>query len=250
MTQECLRLVEHLGEPLDPALSEHVARCQDCQAVLQAHQSLSRVPALPPSGDSAPPPRLLAASRPARRWWIEGAALAFLNVAMVAAGIGALSAHARVGNLAPPAILWALGVVLALVTIAGPIIAVAPGGRALRTGLLPLLPLLAVAVALGGSGLQPESWLQAGIGCLLVEISLSIVPAIAVVWALTHSAFRLSRAAIAGFAAGAVGALALHVHCPFGSVSHLLFFHVLPWMALIAASVAVRNRLSSTSFAP
>jgi len=253
LTRECLLLLENLGRAKEPSLSAHVATCQHCQAVVKAHETLARARSAPlwQAEDAAFAQSLSqAAGRPARPWWIDGLVVAAVNLLIVAAGIGALQSRAAVNNLASPEIVWAIAILLAAAIIAGPMIALAPGGRSLRKYTLASFPLLAVAVVVGGSGFQPMSWIRAGISCLVVEITLSVVPAIFVVWALTTNAFRVSRAAIAGFSAGAVGALALHLHCPFGSISHLLCFHVLPWLGLAAATVAVRSRLRSKSFAP
>ena len=254
MTRECLLLLENLGRTLQPGLSAHLAVCQSCQAVVKAHETLSGAGSMSPSlGGSAAFAQSLsqAASRPARPWWIQGLAVAAVNLLMVAAGIWALQSRAAVRNLASPETVWAIGLLLVAAIIAGPMIALAPGGRSLRNYVLAASLLLGAAVVFGGSGFQPmQSWMRAGISCLAVEITLSVVPAIFVLWALTTSAFRASRAAIAGMSAGAVGALALHLHCPFGSISHLLCFHVLPWVGLAAAIVAVRSRLTSKSFAP
>jgi len=252
LTRECLLVLENLGRPLEPNLSAHVAACEHCQGVVKAHETLARARSMQVSqaADAAFAQSLSrAASRPARAWWVEGLAIGAVNLLVVAAGVGALRSRAAV-NLAPPEIVWTIGFVLVAAIVAGPMIALAPGGRMLRKYALASFPLLAVVVVVGGSGFQPMSWMRAGISCLVLEIALSVLPAIFVVWALTTTAFRISRAAIAGLSAGAVGALALHLHCPFGTVSHLLCFHVLPWLGLGAAAVAVRSRLTSKSFAP
>lgn len=254
MTNECLQLMEQLGKPLDAALSAHLAACPRCRAVADAHEKLSRARATEAlDGDSFPSVQSLAqaASRPARPWWIDGLVAAGLNVLVSAAGVWMLRGEVTVANLASPAKLWTIGALLAVLAIAGPTLALAPGRRPLRTWLLASLPLLALAVVLGGSGFLPaQGWMRAGIPCFLMEISLSLAPAIFIVWALTGFAFGIHRAAIAGSSAGAVGALALHLHCRIGTAPHLLGFHVLPWVALVAAAVAVRSRLASRSFAP
>ena len=254
MTDDCLRLLEHLGEPLDAELSAHLAACERCRSVVDAHETLFRARPIQglDSGSSAFAQSLSrAAGRPARPWWTEGLVAVGINLLIFAAGVWMLRGEIMVGNLAPPATLWTIGLLLALVAIAGPILALAPGRRSLRTWVLASLPLLALAVILGGSGFQPaQDWMSVGIPCLVAELSLSLAPAIFIVWALTGSAFRMRRAVIAGASAGAVGALALHLHCRVGTASHLLFFHVLPWLALVVAAVALRSRLASRSFAP
>jgi len=192
------------------------------------------------------------ASHPrARPWWWDGAFAAGLSAVISVAGLFALRRNAIVENVAPPPIVWAIGILLAVLVLAGPIIALAPGRRSLRAAGLALLPLIPLVVGFGGSGLEPRaSWISTGIPCLTMELALSIAPAVFALWTLTGSAFQVRRAAIAGMGSGAVGLLVLHLHCEIGSASHLLFFHVLPWVALVAAVVAVRSRLPSRSFAP
>ncbi len=254
MTRECQQILERLGQPLEPALAAHLVACEHCRAVAAAHAALSRTrpPQVPDNGSSALVRSLLEeASRPARPWWWKGLVAVALNVLVVAAGIWMLRSGATIGNLAPPATLWTIAFLLGLLALAGPILALAPGRRSARAWVLASLPLLGLAVGFGGSGLQPaHDWMSAGLGCLFAEVMLSLAPAIFLVWALTGSAFQVRRAAIAGSSAGAVGAFALHLHCKIGTASHLLFFHVLPWLALVAAAVAVRSRLGSRSFAP
>jgi hypothetical protein len=86
--------------------------------------------------------------------------------------------------------------------------------------------------------------------CLINEIALSLVPLLFVTWAVTGMAFQVRRALLAGMSAGAVGLLALHLHCPNGLPSHLFIFHALPWVGLSALAIAARAKLPSRTFAP
>ncbi|WNG24930.1 DUF1109 family protein [Cystobacter fuscus] len=53
-----------------------------------------------------------------------------------------------------------------------------------------------------------------------------------------------------GLAAGAVGLILLHVHCPDGSPGHLAVSHAGPWLVLGALAPWVRARLRTTGHAP
>ncbi len=255
MTDQCKRVLDRLGQPLDPELSGHLRDCAHCQAVVSAYEAMSQAtrPA-PVHQASSIVTRALSevASHPrARPWWRDGALALGVNAAIFTVGLLVMSRKAVVGNLAPPPILWTIAVLLSLLALAGPIISLAPGRRPLRSGVVAVLPLLALAVGLGGSGLEPDAGLlKAGMPCLIAGTTLSVTPAIFALWAITGTAFQVRRAAIAGMSAGAVGLLVLHLHCEIGSISHLLLFHVLPWVGLVAVVVAVRSRLPSRSFAP
>lgn len=55
---------------------------------------------------------------------------------------------------------------------------------------------------------------------------------------------------VAGLAAGAGGLMTLHLHCPNGTLGHLLLFHLVPSALVSLLAVGVRRRLSSASWAP
>jgi hypothetical protein len=245
--------MERLGQPQDAETSAHLASCDHCRSVFSAFDALSR--ARPPR----PSPKRSwiteselsrIAGRPSPPWWREAAMIAVLNALILVAGLWMLGG-ARLGNAAPLPVVWTIGIALAFLAFAGPIISLAPRRRSLRNGLLLALPLVAVAISFGGAGLDPgRDLIKTGIPCLTVEVLFSAAPIAFALWALTGTAFQPGRVVIGAMSAGAVGLLALHVHCEIGSVSHLLGFHVLPWLALVAAAVMIRSRLPSRSFAP
>jgi len=255
VTEQCGRVLERLGEPMTPELSEHLRECERCRAVVSAfeaipQQSTRQAPVHQSSvvasalSDVASHPR-------ARVWWGDGLLAGGVNAVIFVAGLLALTRRQLVGNLAPAPIVWTIAAVLSLFVVAGPIISLAPRRRPLRSGVLAFLPLLALAVGLGGSGVEPHAGLiKAGLPCLIAETAVSLLPAVFALWAITGTAFQARRAAIAGMSAGAVGLLVLHLHCRIGSAAHLVLFHVLPWLALVAVVVAIRSRLPSRSFAP
>ena len=253
MTKECQRAMERLGQPQDAETSAHLSGCDHCRSVFSAFEALSRAapPKLSPERSAVTESELAkVAGDPSPPWWREAAKVAGLNALILVAGLWMLGG-ARLANTAPLPVVWTIGIALAFLAFVGPIISLAPRRRPLRNGLLLALPLVAVAISFGGSGVDPGGDLiKHGIPCLAVEVLFSAAPIAFALWALTRTAFQPSRAVIGAMSAGAVGLLVLHVHCGNGSISHLLGFHVLPWLALVAVAVMIRSRLPSRSFAP
>ncbi len=147
---------------------------------------------------------------------------------------------------------WMLGGSLLWLSVValGSFWAVKPGrGRALW-----LLVATAVAcgaqVFLGASQNHSASAFWQGLKCSRFEVLLAIVPMVASMLITRRFAVAPLSMALAATAAGAVGLLALHLHCPIGDWRHLGVFHLLPWPFLVLAGVAIRRKLSSTSHAP
>ncbi len=253
MTKECQRAMERLGRPQDAEESAHLEGCDHCRSVFSTFEALSRAapPRLSPERSAIAEGELAkVAGDPSPPWWREAAMVAGVNALILVAGLSMLGG-AKLANAAPLPVVWTIGIALAFLAFVGPIISLAPGRRPLRNGLLIALPLVAVAISFGGSGLDPGgSLIKAGIPCLTAEVLFSAAPIAFALWALTRAAFQPRRVVIGAMSAGAVGLLILHVHCHIGSVSHLLGFHVLPWLALVALAVMIRSRLPSRSFAP
>ncbi len=254
MTEECKRLMDQLGRALEPELSAHVSGCESCRAVVSTYEAMSRAPRPAPVEARAATTAVLAQTAnlaPARPWWWSAGLAARLNLIVAIVGAIALSQSGLVRNQAPLPVLLAIGLLLLFLATAGPIISLAPRRRQLRIAALLSIPLVALAVGVGGSKSHPGGELMRdGLPCLALEIVLSLAPAAIALWALTTAALQVRRAIIAGASAGVVGVLVLHLHCSIGSPSHLFFFHVLPWIAVVAAVVAIRSRLRSRSFAP
>jgi hypothetical protein len=245
--------MERLGQPPDAETSAHLSGCEHCRSVTSAFNALSPAqrPELPPDGKGTLESELArVAGRPSTPWWRQALGGGVLNLMTFVAGLWLLGG-ARLANAAPLPVVWTIGIALGFLAVAGPIISLAPRRRSLRNGLLVALPLVAVAIGFGGSGVDAGgNWVKAGIPCFTAEVLFSVAPIAFVLWALTGAAFHWGRAVIAAMSAGAVGLLVLHIHCHIGSPSHLLVFHVLPWLALVAVAAVVRSRLPSRSFAP
>ena len=197
-----------------------------------AHEELARVP-MP------------------RRWWHEALLLAGLNSAVAVACALALSSTGFIGNPASVGVLVAVAVPPALVIILGAVAAVMPGRRAGLLSALVLVGIATVAIVFGGSATADDRpFLGAGVRCLSVEILAATLPTTAVIVVLSRFAYQPLRILVGGLAAGATGVLALHLHCPIGTPSHLVLFHLLPWVAAAAVAVFIRSRVHSGSFAP
>jgi hypothetical protein len=144
-----------------------------------------------------------------------------------------------------------LATLLAGFLLLGPWIALRPRNRRARGLTLAGCLALALCLALGGPEVLPGTdFLQGGVGCFTTELLLSLLPLATGVWVLTTAAFQPARVAILALSGGAAGLFALHVHCPNGLWSHLLVFHLLPWLAITGVALVVRWRLPSRSFAP
>lgn len=87
-------------------------------------------------------------------------------------------------------------------------------------------------------------------GCFAWELVCSLIPAgIALVAAKQHAP-RLSRAMVLGWAAGTMSLAVMQLKCPHRDVGHVLLFHVAPLLLVVAATMFVRRRLPTISYAP
>jgi len=259
MTPACEKVLEHLGQgPLPAELAAHARSCPFCAARLAV---LGDLPA-----PSAPAPNAtvksalrdavlkeLAAHPVAPPWWREPVLLSGLCLAAVVLAVLWLGRHGPlVNNQASAPGLLITGALLFGVLLWGAFGAFAPGGRWLRNGLIAFSLEAAAVVALAGSGLDvPKgAFLAAGTGCALTEFGTSAVPLAITLWMLTRVAYQPQRAFAAGLTTGAVGMLALHLHCPCGALAHLALFHVVPWLALAGLAILIRSLLPSRTYAP
>jgi hypothetical protein len=190
----------------------------------------------------------LAAAPRARPWWPSALVLILVALGFAAAG-AVLTSH---GNLASPVRQIAIGVLLGWTVLSGCWAALSPTRGWIAVSVAAAL-VSAAAVVAGGTGLYPDwagGFWEAGLRCARAVV-LYALPSCAVALLFQRSAaFSRRRALIAGLAAGAAGALALHPHCPIGQASHLALFHVLPWFAVAAALLLVQRRLPRRIFAP
>ena len=246
--------------PLSPALRAHVQACAHCRATEASHAALSRLRDDAQRSPDEALRRVHALARAelhthprARRWWWGALGLMALNLAV---GVGSavmlltprLSHH---GHPEPSPVLWAIAVLLLALLAAGPLLAFAPSRRGVLGAGLLLALAAALGVGFGGSGLTDARPLSiAGVGCMSAEVLLSLLPFAATLWLLRAMPARPLRTLLACLSASAAGLLGLHLSCPVGTATHLLGFHVLPWLALGGVALLLRPRLRTRAYAP
>lgn len=271
MSPECSRVMDCLGEALPPDLAAHVASCQECQVVtggfdfisgpglpLPTARASSSADAeddedtLPGQFDARRFAREALAKQPkARPWWHGLALLVGVHVATVGVGLVLLSRDVWVGNAAPASLVAGVGVLILALLSAGTYVALSPHRRGVPwTAVLATSGALGLTVVLTGSGQQGKAFLAGLFGCMGTELAVTVVPLAVTLVLLSRSAFHPVRALAAGLSAGAASLLVLHLHCPDGTASHLLWGHVVPWLALGAIAVLLRSRLPTSSHAP
>jgi hypothetical protein len=190
----------------------------------------------------------LAAHPKTRPWWVDGLVLLGLNLVM---GLGAAAAmhwsdtqHASMVMRSVVAGAWL--VVMSL----GSVLWLRPGAVAARwvvSGAFVLASALAIA---GASGFDPGSPFFSGMGCAFTECAVGLLPVGVVLLLSTRFAAGGSQVFAGALAAGAGGALALHLHCGNGTVGHVVMFHLLPAVLLAGLAVLVRHFLRPSTFVP
>ncbi len=251
-TPACDQVLELLGRPLPEALAAHAHGCAHCTATLAAYQaaeaaSVGSTPELALPRIRAAALSELAKQPTVRPWWQGALALAGFNAAVAGVAALLLGVQNRASGFAVAAVACVL-----LASMAGSaLLALAPGRRPLAFTLLGGMAVSGVALLFGASGFEPgRGFLESGLKCLVSEVLLSVLPLATGLFLLTRTAPSALRAAVLGAACGVVGLLALHLHCPNGTVGHLVPFHVLPWLGLAVGAVAVRALLPTRSYAP
>ncbi|MFZ5468082.1 MAG: hypothetical protein ACOZIN_01485 [Myxococcota bacterium] len=140
---------------------------------------------------------------------------------------------------------------LLLLAAGGPLAAVLPGMRGLRTALLVAAGLALVLPLAMHNGVGAEGPLFAsGAPCAALLLGFSVVPAVAVVWSVKAFAFQPLRVLVGAASSGAAGQLALALHCPTETAPHLSLFHLLPWVVVALVVTAVRSRVKSETYVP
>lgn len=190
----------------------------------------------------------LAAKPKVRRWWVDALVVLGLNLVM---GVGAAAAltwsdsqHASMTMR-----MVVVGAWLAVMA-AGSVLWMRPGPATARW-LVGGAFLLASALAIGGaSGFDPGSPFFSGMRCAFTECAVGLVPVTVVLALSTRFAARASHVFTGALAAGAGGALALHLHCSNGTVAHIAVFHLLPAVLLAGLAVLIRRALRPSTFAP
>ena len=176
-------------------------------------------------------------------WWADSVAIGAVSLAIAAATM-LLSARGSSHEVSPLTVLALLAA-----TFLGAISAIQPGARTLRLATLLLLAAASLALVWSGDRSRLSSP-RDDLGCLVSTCILGAVPAAMALAALRRFALDEARTIVGVGGATAAAVLALHVHCPYGSIWHLAGFHVLPWAALITLGLSIRRWLVTDSFVP
>lgn len=111
-----------------------------------------------------------------------------------------------------------------------------------------LLPLVGIGLTLAASsGVGRDG---AYLGCARMLFLLALLPFVTALVLLSGFAFDPFRAFAVGLSTGAVGFLAVHLHCPNGSLDHQLGGHIAPLLMMGAVGVLLRRWMPSRTYAP
>lgn len=262
MSPECARVMDALGAPLPPDLAAHAASCADCRALTEGFGALDTLPGAPPPAPAPSAAKMerartkslqeLAAQPLPTPWWRELLVLLGVYAVVMVGGVFGLGRSGLVANMAPPAVVAGIALLILGLVGGGAFIALSPAGRRASGWLIGLVAAaVALLLVLGGSG-QPgvRSFLAGVVGCMMTEVLLSVPPLILTLVLLVRTAFQPVRALAAGLSAAGVSLFVLHLHCPDGTAGHLVLGHVVPWLVLAWVALLVRMWLPTRSHAP
>ncbi|MFT3839503.1 MAG: hypothetical protein QM723_21145 [Myxococcaceae bacterium] len=246
---DCPHLPESLSDPLSPAAQAHLDGCQVCQRARSAFKRAE---------DSVPPPpqleklsQLVKSELQAHPkvwpWWVE--ALGVVAVNALFAGVMLFSMSWNTVQHDSPALRWAVVVDLVVLVLGGALVALAPAARAARWVTVALAAFAMVGTLWGASGHEAVPFAKS-YGCAFVELGASALPLAVAVWMATRMAKDVSRVVAYAFAAGGAALVALHLHCPNGTVEHLTAFHLVPWVLLVGIAQLARSLAPTKAYAP
>ena len=185
-------------------------------------------------------------------WRRQAAGVAMLVLATTALviEIGSLVSIIDPDRLARRALPVGLLVILQVV---GVFLAIAPGRRLARFGAVILAAAAAAAVVAwrggGGGGAAAAVAATSPFACSLSHLAVDVVPLAILLYALRRFAWTLGRAALAGAAAGATGAIAGELACSRGW-GHVLVHHVGTALLITLLGVLISRARTPDSFAP
>ena len=247
----CARLEEVLSADASADALAHAKTCPECGPARAAWVGM---------GTLAPPtPEALAAARKlaldeltehprARAWWVDALVLFAVNLGVATVALSLVSWNQVQHD--SPLMRWGVAAGLLALIAVGSWSAIQPGVPVARLSTLAFAALLMMWAGLSGSGVGPSGPLLDGKGCAGMEALFAVLPLGVALWVTSRFAFDTGRALVGGASVGATGALVLHLHCANGTTAHLMLFHVVPWLLLAVATLAVRRLLPSRSWAP
>ncbi len=190
----------------------------------------------------------LARTPRARPWWVDALALAGTNLGVGLVLMVVLTPHLEQHASEAFRQLGTAG--LLLVAGGGAFAAVRPGWRTVRWSMVALAAGSTLVVLAAASGVGPVGPLFGGAGCGVLEGLYSLIPVLVSTFVLSRFAPDLLRSVVAGLSAGAGGLVGLHLHCPNGTLAHLVAFHLVPWVVVSAGAVGLRRLVGSATWAP
>jgi hypothetical protein len=247
----CARLEEVLTSAPSAEALAHAKTCEECGPARAAWEAMGRT--APGEESALRRTRMVALQElerqpAARAWWVDALVLLTVNLAIATAASSMFEWHGTQHDSLVTR--WGVAGGLLVLMAVGAWAAIQPGMPLVRIGVLAFAAMLAMWAGLGGSGVGPDVPLWSGRNCALIEVGLSVIPLSVVLWATTRFAFDFTRALTGGASIAATGMLVLHLHCPNGLTSHLLLFHVAPWLGLVLLTLLARRLMPSRSYAP
>jgi hypothetical protein len=190
----------------------------------------------------------LARTPKAQRWWVEALVLLAINLTLgLMARVmmtDAETQHASAMSKYATVVAWFVAMSL------GSVWWLKPGGGLLGRVALGAFAVALVAGGLDASGVDPGGPFWGGVGCAMGEWKLALVPAVVVLLLSMRFSVQPGRLFLGALAAASGGAIALHGHCPNGTLAHIAVFHVLPTFSVAAVLLAIRHFIPSRSHAP
>jgi hypothetical protein len=230
---------------LEPVDAAHLETCADCRAAKAALEQQAPLPAADLERLKGPALAELKLQPLARPWWVGG--LAFVATTAAAAGVSMQMLPANTVQHASLMMRDVSSAAWAATMVAACLLAVMPGRRTLRYLVLIGVAACFVLTLLAASGANGA---VGGIGCSITEWAVALVPLAVALAVLTGFAFEVTRALAGGIGAMSAGMLAVHLHCPNGTLFHQAVFHLLPLVVLAAVALLLRRVLPSRSYAP
>ena len=189
----------------------------------------------------------LAANPKARAWWVDALLVLALNLVMGAVGAAVMGWNDEQHHSVTK---YGVGAAWLVLMAVASVVGLRPGPSRWRWVTLGGFAFLSVATLAALSGFDPGGPFSDGMWCALAECKLALVPVVVVVALSTRFAARAEHLVVGALAGASGGAMALHFHCPNGTVEHVAVFHFLPAIVLAVLALAVRSRLKSSSWAP
>lgn len=184
----------------------------------------------------------------ARAWWVDALLVLGLNLVMGVTAAKLLSWSDAQHHSAMTK--YGVGIAWFAFMAISSVLWLRPGSVKQRWAMGGLFVGVSLAMVLALSGFDPGGAFMDGMKCALAECKIALVPVALVVVLSTRFAARASHLVIGTLAAASGGAVALHFHCPNGTMAHVAVFHVLPAVVLALLAIAVRALWKPKSFVP